>query len=130
MPNWNSMWSNQHGTCHNGPFAVTRSRVMLICQLTDLHVCAVGASCNRMLETNMFAARAFRTVAGMKPAPDVVLITGDLTENGMPAEYANLAALIRQHLTMPVYVIPGNHDRRDNCRRDLAHLPGVADDPV
>jgi 3',5'-cyclic-AMP phosphodiesterase len=103
---------------------------MLICQLTDLHVCAVGVSCNRVSETNMFAARAFRTVAAMKPTPDVVLITGDLTENGLPAEYANLTALLRQHLTMPVYVIPGNHDRRDNFRRDLAHLPGVTSDPA
>jgi 3',5'-cyclic-AMP phosphodiesterase len=103
---------------------------MLICQLTDLHVCAVGVSCNRVSETNMFAARAFRTVAAMKPAPDVVLITGDLTENGLPAEYANLTALLRQHLTMPVYVIPGNHDRRDNFRRELAHLPSVTFDPT
>ncbi len=103
---------------------------MLICQLTDLHVCAVGRSCNRVSETNMFAARAFRTVAAMNPAPDVVLITGDLTESGLPPEYANLAALIRKFLPMPVYVIPGNHDRRDNFRRDLAHLPGVTADPV
>jgi Icc protein len=103
---------------------------MLICQLTDLHVCAAGVSCNRVSETNVFAARAFRAVAAMKPAPDVVVITGDLTESGMPAEYSNLAALIRRDLPMPVYVIPGNHDRRDNFRRDLAHLPGVTADPV
>jgi Icc protein len=103
---------------------------MLICQLTDLHVCAVGASCNRLSETNMFTTRAFRAVAAMRPAPDVVVITGDLTENGTAAEYANLAALIRQYLPMPVYVIPGNHDRRENCRLALGHLPGVTADPV
>ncbi len=102
---------------------------MLICQLTDLHVCAVGVSCNRVSETNMLTVRAFRAVASMRPAPDVVLITGDLTENGLGPEYANLAVMISQNLTMPVYVIPGNHDRRDNFRRDLAHLPGVTDDP-
>jgi len=103
---------------------------MLICQLTDLHVCARGASSNRVSETNMLTTRAFRTVAAMRPAPDVVLITGDLTESGMPAEYANLTALIRQYLPLPVYVIPGNHDRRDNFRNALAHLPGVTTDPV
>jgi Icc protein len=102
---------------------------MLICQLTDLHMCAPGVPSNRVSETNMLAARAFRTVAAMRPAPDVVVITGDLTESGMPAEYANFAALLRQHLTMPVYVIPGNHDRRDNLRRGLEHLPGVTSDP-
>jgi Icc protein len=109
---------------------------MLICQLSDLHVCAAGMSCNRVSETNTFAARAFRAVARIRPAPDVVLITGDLTESGMPTEYENFAALLRQNLAMPrsvalpVYVIPGNHDQRDNLRRDLAHLPGVTADPV
>lgn len=102
---------------------------MLICQLTDLHVCAVGMSCNRVSETNMFTARAFRAAAALNPRPDVVVITGDLTESGMPAEYTNLAALIREYLPMPVYVIPGNHDRRDNFRAHLAHLPGVTADP-
>jgi Icc protein len=103
---------------------------MLICQLTDLHVCAVGMPSNRVSETNMLTTRAFRAVAAMRPLPDVVLITGDLTESGMPAEYANLGALIRQYLTMPVYVIPGNHDRRDNFRDELGFLPGVTADPV
>lgn len=103
---------------------------MLICQLTDLHVCGVGLLSNRVSETNMLTTRAFRAVAGMKPAPDVVVITGDLTESGLPAEYANLVALIRKYLTMPVYVIPGNHDRRDNFRRELAHLSGVTADPA
>jgi 3',5'-cyclic AMP phosphodiesterase CpdA len=39
-------------------------------------------------------------------------------------------ALLRKYLTMPVYVIPGNHDRRDNFRRELAHLSGVTADPA
>ena len=30
---------------------------------------------------------------------------------------------------MPVFVIPGNHDRRDNFRAGLQHLPGVTTDP-
>jgi 3',5'-cyclic-AMP phosphodiesterase len=103
---------------------------MLICQLTDLHVCAVGSPSNRVSETNMFATRAFRAVARLDPRPDIVVITGDLTESGMPAEYANLVALMRQYLPIPTFVIPGNHDRRDNFRAALAHLPGVTADPV
>jgi 3',5'-cyclic AMP phosphodiesterase CpdA len=102
---------------------------MLICQLTDLHVCAVGLNANRVSETNMLVTRGFRAVARMHPAPDVVIITGDLTESGLTAEYNNLATLLRQNLHLPVYVIPGNHDRRDNLRRELAHLPGVSADP-
>jgi Icc protein len=103
---------------------------MLICQLTDLHVCDVGEACNRVSETNVLASRAFRAVMAIYPLPDIVVITGDLTENGRPTEYANLSGLLRKYLPMPVYVIPGNHDRRDNMRQALAHLPGVTSDPV
>jgi 3',5'-cyclic AMP phosphodiesterase CpdA len=102
---------------------------MLICQLTDLHVRPVGIAANRVSETNMLTERAFRMVAAFVPRPDVVLITGDLTECGLPAEYDNLAAMLRRTLSVPVYVIPGNHDRRDNLRTVLAHLPGVTSDP-
>lgn len=102
---------------------------MLIAQLTDLHVRPVGEPANRVVETNAFTERALRAVASFRPRPDVVVITGDLTECGLDAEYANLADLLRQYLPMPVFVIPGNHDRREALRRGLAHLPGVTSDP-
>jgi Icc protein len=102
---------------------------MLICQLTDLHVRPVGKPSNRVSETNMFTERAFRAVSTLDPRPDVVVISGDLTECGLEAEYANVAKLIRTWLPMPVFVIPGNHDRRDKFRHGLKHLPGVTADP-
>nr|WP_294527896.1 phosphodiesterase [uncultured Rhodopila sp.] len=102
---------------------------MLICQMTDLHVRPRGVACNRVSETNMLTERACRVVATFKPRPDVLLITGDLTECGMPAEYDNLADILKRTIPIPIYVIPGNHDRRDNLRGRLAHLPLVAADP-
>jgi 3',5'-cyclic AMP phosphodiesterase CpdA len=68
-------------------------------------------------------------VAKFHPRPDVVLITGDLTECGLATEYDNLAGLLRRTLSMPVYAVPGNHDRRDNFRIALGHLFGVTSDP-
>ncbi|PPQ28452.1 phosphodiesterase [Rhodopila globiformis] len=102
---------------------------MLICQLTDLHVRPRGVPCNRVSETNMLTERACRVVARFTPRPDVVVITGDLTDCGLPAEYENVAAILRRTLSLPIYVIPGNHDRRENLRTGLAHLPHVTDDP-
>jgi Icc protein len=102
---------------------------MLICQLTDLHLRPVGKPANRVSETNLFTERAFRAVARFTPRPDVVVITGDLTECGLDAEYANLSHQLRKFLPMPVFVIPGNHDRRRELREGLKHLPGVTADP-
>jgi 3',5'-cyclic AMP phosphodiesterase CpdA len=102
---------------------------MLIAQLTDLHVRPQGKPSNRVVETNMFTERAFRTVAGFTPQPDVALLTGDLTECGLDEEYTNLVHLIERTLPMPVFVIPGNHDRRENLRKAFANFPGVTTDP-
>ncbi|HET6305959.1 MAG TPA: phosphodiesterase [Rhodopila sp.] len=102
---------------------------MLICQLTDLHVRPRGMAANRVSETNMLAERAFRVASAFTPRPDVAILTGDLTECGGEAEYENLAAILARSLSMPAYVIPGNHDRRETLRLGLGHLPGVTDDP-
>nr|WP_294501391.1 phosphodiesterase [uncultured Rhodopila sp.] len=102
---------------------------MLICQMTDLHVRPRGVACNRVSETNMLTERACRVIANFRPRPDVLLITGDLTECGMPAEYDNLADILKRTIPIPIYVIPGNHDRRENLRARLAHLPLIGCDP-
>ena len=101
---------------------------MILCQLTDLHVRPRGKLSNSVVDTNRLTEQAFRAVAQFTPRPDAVLITGDLTECGLAEEYALLAELLRL-LPMPVFVIPGNHDRREILERALGHLPGVASDP-
>ena len=95
-----------------------------VVQLTDLHVRPDGQASNRVVETNMLTERALRSVARLDPAPDLVIITGDLTECGLPAEYEVLAAMLRRHLgdRFPLLAVPGNHDRREAM---IAHLPGV-----
>lgn len=103
---------------------------MLIVQLTDLHIRPRGVACNRVSETNMLTEQAFRVVRNLRPKPDLVLITGDLTECGLPAEYDNLLAILQRCDIGPVHVIPGNHDRRGNLREKLAALPGVTADPT
>ena len=95
---------------------------MLIAQLTDLHVRPVGQAANRVVETNMLTERAFRAVMTRPPLPDVVLLTGDLTDQGLAEEYAVLAELITRTLPLPVFAIPGNHDNREVM---LAQLPGA-----
>lgn len=105
---------------------------MLIAQLTDLHVRPHGVRAYGVVETNKLLERALNAVAALRPAPDAVILSGDLTDGGLPEEYAILADLLRRYLPMPIYAIPGNHDHRAAMKRGLAHLPGIgsADDFV
>lgn len=95
---------------------------LTIAQLTDLHVRPEGVPAYRVAETNMLTERALRRVAALRPAPDVVIITGDLTDCGLASEYVLLAGMLQRNLSMPVYVVPGNHDRREVL---LASMPGT-----
>ena len=58
------------------------------------------------------ASLARRTAAAFTPLPDVVIITGDITDTGQEAEYANVSAILARTLSIPVFVVPGNHDQR------------------
>src|ERR1700710_2124621 len=101
---------------------------MLIAQLSDLHIRPRGELASRIIDTNMLVERALLTLAAMRPVPDVVVISGDITESGRPEEYRMAVTLLRRYLTMPVFVVPGNHDRRENFRTGLADMPGVTSD--
>jgi len=92
---------------------------MLIAQISDLHVRPPGHLAYGVSETNLFAEHAIHALLRLQPRPDCVLVTGDLTDCGLDEEYAILAELFSR-LPMPVYAIPGNHDRREPFRRAFA----------
>ncbi len=51
--------------------------------------------------------------------PDVLLVTGDLVDRGLPEEYARVRDALAP-LGLPTHVIPGNHDHRDALRAAFA----------
>jgi 3',5'-cyclic-AMP phosphodiesterase len=86
----------------------THDRVLLA-QISDPHI-RVGPGDRDP------AAALSAAVAGVAAfAPDAVVITGDLTEDGRDAEYARVLELLAP-LRQPVHVLPGNHDGRDALR--------------
>ncbi|PIF77090.1 3',5'-cyclic AMP phosphodiesterase CpdA [Variovorax sp. 54] len=98
-------------------------------QLTDLHIREPGRLAYGRIDTAPYLARAVQSVLALRQPPDAVVITGDLTDFGRAAEYEHLAALLAP-LAMPVYLLPGNHDDRDQLRRsfpDHAYLGTGAD---
>jgi 3',5'-cyclic-AMP phosphodiesterase len=85
---------------------------MNIAQITDLHVMARGRLFHNKVPTNAQLAQAVAHINSLEPRPDVVIASGDLTEHGHPEEYDVLREILVK-LIPPVFVIPGNHDRRE-----------------
>ena len=98
---------------------------MLIAQLSDLHIKLPGRLAYKKVDTATMLAEAVRHLNNLAPAPDLVLITGDLADIGTPEEYAWIRQLLAP-LKAPMLVIPGNHDERDAMRiafADGGYLP-------
>lgn len=88
----------------------------LLVQLSDTHIRLPGQLAYRKVDTSAFLARAVAAVNALPQRPDAVVVTGDLTDFGRDAEYAQLRALLAP-LAVPTYLLPGNHDDRAALRR-------------
>lgn len=89
---------------------------MLIAQITDIHL---GFDQNDPNERNRQRLDALlKALAALEPRPDLLLMTGDLTEMGDDLSYARLKEAIAG-LPFPVYPMVGNHDDRDAFRRNF-----------
>lgn len=87
----------------------------LLAQVSDMHIKAGGNLSYRVVDTESSLARCIRAVEALPQRPDAAIFTGDLTDFGRPAEYDNLRRLLAP-LSMPVFLLPGNHDEPQNLR--------------
>ncbi len=86
---------------------------MLIAQVTDIHL---GFQPDDPAELNRKRFDdVVETLLALKPQPDLLLATGDLTEAGTIASYRIFKTLC-DALPFPVLPALGNHDLRDNFR--------------
>lgn len=92
---------------------------MLICQISDLHIKTSGGLSYGVVDTSSMFKRCVDQILALTTRPEIVVATGDLTDGGRPEEYAYLRELLIP-LSIPLYMIPGNHDHRENM---LAAFP-------
>lgn len=90
--------------------------------MTDTHVRRKGKLLHHMINTAKRLRKAVRLLNAIEPRPDVVVATGDLVESGKRKEYKRLREILDE-LKIPLFVIPGNHDRRETFREAFADHP-------
>lgn len=89
---------------------------MLIAHISDFHVFALAPETSLVRADAAEAARrVVADIAAFSPGVDAVMFTGDLTDGGSAQDYALLRDILSP-LAIPVFVVPGNHDRRDGMR--------------
>src|SRR4051812_21778583 len=80
--------------------------VMLIAQISDLHITADGKFAAGKVDTRAALAAAVDELNALRPRPDLVAITGDLINGPLPGEYEVLAEVLAR-LELPWCAIPG-----------------------
>jgi Icc protein len=94
---------------------------MLIAHISDLHFLPKGTLAFGRVDVAGCLERAIDHLNALQPRPEVVLITGDLTNDGDAAVWSELKGVLAR-LESPIYPLPGNHDDRELMRTAFAHL--------
>jgi 3',5'-cyclic-AMP phosphodiesterase len=84
-------------------------------QLSDPHITQANQLAYQRVDTCAYFSRAIAQITQLSHPVDALLMTGDLTFDGGLAEYQQLRSLL-QPLEVPVYLMPGNHDDRQQLR--------------
>ena len=80
---------------------------LLIAQISDMHIVENNDKNNIQLE------KTIKKINDFQPKIDLIVATGDLTDNGLITEYKVLKKILSKAIP-DFYLIPGNHDNREN----------------
>lgn len=109
---------------HSSPAAA-----LLLVQITDSHLFAEADGCLLGMDTADSLSRVVAQVRAEQPRIDLLLATGDLSQDGSPASYRRFAELTAP-LQAPARWLAGNHDETQRLRElygDSERLDTVTD---
>lgn len=97
----------------------------LIAHISDPHIVAAPDLCYDTVDTRAALARVLMRIEAMTPRPDLVVLTGDLVDEPTPEAYGALQDTV-SGLSIPLILLPGNHDDRAllaRCLPEHDYLP-------
>jgi 3',5'-cyclic AMP phosphodiesterase CpdA len=95
-----------------------------IIQLSDLHLVGKNKTSLYGIDPNLRLKLALDSIEKNHANAEFVVITGDLTDNASPEAYESLASMIDGY-NLPIYLMLGNHDKREIFKR---YFPQFIDD--
>ena len=93
-----------------------------IAHVSDTHLLADGAPQFGAIDTTAHAREALQRLTRLDPAPDAIVVTGDLADQGEPGAYRELRAMtepLATDLGAQVVWVMGNHDERPAYAAEL-----------
>lgn len=100
---------------------------MILVQISDPHIRRPGKLAYQKVDTAAALSRVIQCIEQLPQPADAVVVTGDLVDFGLAEEYAHLRTLLAP-LSAPVFLLAGNHDKRDVLRgafSDHHYLPAT-----
>jgi 3',5'-cyclic AMP phosphodiesterase CpdA len=93
---------------------------MRIVHLSDAHISREGKPYLPGVDLGARCRTAVRAVCALQPGPDLVVLGGDMLDEGPSPDYRALAGML-EGIAAPVHLCLGNHDSLEDFR--LAPLP-------
>lgn len=93
-----------------------------VIQLSDTHLFAEPKRDLLGLPTQETLLTVLAAIRQLQPKPNLLLLTGDLSQDESVESYQRLRDLIAS-LQIPTYWLPGNHDRLPLMEQVLCHSP-------
>ena len=97
---------------------------MLIIQISDTHISEPDTSVPHTLERISVLKSFVDHVSAMDEKPDLILHTGDVSQNGKPEEYKIVESILKS-VGVPVFFALGNRDLDVNLIETLKDLGGA-----
>jgi Icc protein len=101
---------------------------MYLAQISDMHFRSFGRKLYDFIDVNTCNAEVINQLNALEEQPDAVVVTGDIVNCGLAQEYL-VARQTLGYLRYPLYVVPGNHDNKQEFLRAFSSLcPLLGDD--
>lgn len=101
-------------------FATINQPPLSIAQVTDIHLFGDENQELLGLQTTLSFQAVIRRLQVLQPQLDLLLLTGDLSQDGTTESYHRVQNLLSP-LATPIYWLPGNHDCVSTMQQALNH---------